>query len=307
VYLFYGEEDFLIEEKINLLKEQFGKSSLNIEVLDGDKLNLETFSAALCTRSLLGDEKLVIVRDLEVSADDQEKVIALFKNVPAGVRVVLQASAIDKRTRFFKWLDEQGETEEFKTFAPWELSELISWIKERAQKRISDDAARLLQEICGNNLRVLDSELKKLLTYVGENAKIGEEDVLKLASPGEINAFALLDNLRGKRLDKALSVFQVLLRNKEDLFQLLGLLAAQYRLMLQIKSLPASDINPNLVAKKVGGSPFFVRKCMEGLDRFALKELKENLGLLLETNLKLKTGEQPAVVFELLLASLCRN
>jgi len=310
VYLFYGEEDFLIEEKINSLKSRIENPSLNIEIIDGDNYSPECFAAALQTQPLLGGEKLVIVRNLKLSAENQEGLISLIKNIPPEVKVVFQAETIDKRSRFYRMASEQGEVLEFRSFAPWELDQLLDWIETYVRRRgkiITEGAARLLQEISGNNLRVLSGEIEKLLTYIGERDQINEEDVLALASPGETSAFSLLDALREKDLKKALSVFQVLLRNREDLFQLLSLLATQYRLMLQIKSLPGQEKDPWKIAKSVKGSPYFVKKCLEGIGRFTQEKLKKSLESLLEANLKLKTGESQTVVFELLLAWLCEN
>lgn len=297
VYLFYGEEDFLIDEKIKELKSK----AASVEVLDGADISLESLSNALCGYSLFGGEKMVIVRGLEIEDEIQDQLLSLLKNVPSGTTVVFHLPEVDKRSKFFKWVDEHGETEEFKTFAPWDQRGPQGWISARAAaggKKISGGATRLLQEICGNNLRLLTGEIEKLITYIGDRKEIGEDDVAALASPGEINAFALLDALRGKNLKQSLTAFQSLIKNGEDYFHLLSMIASQYRLMLQIKD-PGSPNN------RIKGSPYFIRKCSEGLDRFTVEELKSAMGALLETNLKLKTGQQQSVVFELLIASLC--
>lgn len=306
VYLFYGEEDFLIDERISELKSKIDNPSLNVETLDGENLSPETLSAALRTAPMFGGEKLVIIRNLEIDPESRGDLVSPIKNVPPGVKVVFQASSVDKRSKFYKQVDKQGEVIEFKAFAPWELEELISWIKScvrRSGKRISDEGARLLQEVCGNNLRLLANEIEKLITFIGEREEIKEDDVSTLASSGEKTVFDLLDALRKKNLKKSLLLFQILRKNKEDLFQLLSTVATQYRLMLQIKSLPGND--PLRIAKTVGASPFFVRKCLEGINRFTSPELKRNLETMLETNLRLKTGESQTVVFEMLLTSLC--
>ncbi|MDD5594533.1 MAG: DNA polymerase III subunit delta, partial [Candidatus Margulisbacteria bacterium] len=185
----------------------------------------------------------------------------------------------------------------------------LAWIGERAQKqgkKISPEAARVLQEITGSNLRLLAGEIEKIATFVGERPAIGEADVLVLAAAGETSAFSLMDALREKNLKKALILFQALLRNREDVFSLLALMASQYRLMLQIKSLSGRESDPNRVARLVGGSPYYVRKCSAGLGRFTLAELKNDLSLLLLAGQKLKTGEQQAAALELLMIDLCQ-
>jgi len=308
IYLFFGEEDFLIDENIKRIKAEYANPSTSIETLDGGNLTPELFSGALQTSPLLGEEKLVIVRDFKPTAENQDQIIAAIRNIPSGVQVIFQADDIDSRSKLYKLINEAGEAVEFKTFAPWEQYELCGWIKEEARrqgKKMTDAAARLLSEISGSNLRQLSSEIAKIAAYTGERQEIGEDDVSKLALPGEANVFSLLDALRNKDLKGALSVFQPLLRNKEDFFQLMHLLSTQYRLLLQIKSLSGKEKDHNKIARQVGGSPFFVKKCLEKAHNFSLDELKRDMEKLLETNLKMKTGESQTILFEELLTSLC--
>lgn len=304
ICLYYGDEDFLIDGKIKELKAKFSAH----EFIDGEKISLTALSDALCGGSLFAADKLVIIKDPKFAVEDQAAVVDLLGNVSDGTTVVFVSSNVDKRTKLYKLINERGEAIEFKTFAPWEQAALLGWIRKRALqggKTISEDGAQLLQEICGNNLRLLAGEIEKLITYAGERKEISEDDVSRLASPGEISAFALLDALRFKKTGEALNLFQQLIKNREDLFQLTGLLAHQYRTMLQIKS--ANSRDPNYLAGMTGGRPFFIKKCLENIDGFSLIELKEILGLLLDANLKLKTGEQKEAAFELLLVSLCRR
>lgn len=305
IYLYYGEEEFSIAEKLDELKGKIDNPALNVEILEGEGLAPGIMASALQTVPMFGGEKLVIIRDLE----NKEEYLPAIKNILPGVKVIFQCTSVDKRSKFYKLINAIGEVAEFKTYAPWETDALVRWIEARAQrqgKRIQTAAARLLQEICGNSLRVLAGEIEKLITYIGDKKEITEEDVRALSSQGEISAFALLDALRQKETKKVLTLFQILLRNKAEMFQLLSLMTTQYRLMLQIKAVSSrNEKDPGKVAKTVGGNPYFVKKCMENIDRFSLDELKNDLELLLEANLKMKTGEPPSITFEILLAALC--
>lgn len=309
IYLFYGEEGFLIEEKIREIKHKFAGSSLSIENVDSSDFSPESLAASLQTMPLLGGDKLVIVRGFDSDKEQAETMKEALKNIPEGTTVVFQAAEIDKRSSLYKWIQKEGEAFEFKTFAPWEQTELAGWVKERAHrtgKKISSEAAERLVETVGNNLRLLVSEIEKLAVYCGERSEITEEDVRKMVMPGEKSAFDLLDSLRDKDLKRSLSLFKQLLRNKEDLLQLLSLMAKQYRTMLQIKALPSGSArDPWQAARLIGGSPYFIKKCAAGINRFSAEELKSALVKLLEANLKLKTGVDQAVAFELLLTSLC--
>ncbi|MFA5114335.1 MAG: DNA polymerase III subunit delta [Candidatus Margulisiibacteriota bacterium] len=306
VYLFFGTEDYLIDERIKALRAAAGDH----EQLDGANLSLETLSNALCGQSLLGGAKLVVIDEAKVAADDQPAVISILQNLAPGTTVVWRNPGIDGRTKLFKWIAANGQAEEFKSFAPWEQAALLRWVAAQSRQRgkaITESAARLLIEISGQNLRLLVNELEKLITYLGDRPQIAEADVAALASPGEASAFALLDKLRRRDLAGALALCGQLLQGGAELFGLLGLIATQYRLMLQIKALPGRPGDPGEIARRIKGSPYFIKKCLDGLERFSLAELKENMALLLETSMRLKSGEQQSVQLEMLIAALCRS
>jgi DNA polymerase III subunit delta len=173
IYCFFGEEDFLIDERVGQLKAQAATTSFNLDRLDGANLTLEGFSSALCTQTLLGGDRLVILDRFKVPAEQQLKYISVLSDLPPGVTVIFRRPEIDRRTKIFKWLEEHAECREFRSFAPWQGREQLAWLKERARaqgrgKVLSDGAARLLQEIAGPNLRSLDNEIEKIATYVGE-------------------------------------------------------------------------------------------------------------------------------------------
>lgn len=308
IFLFYGEEDFLIQERIAELKKEISNPSLNIEQIDAETPDLEKLISALQTLSLLMKEKLLIIKNVDLRVPVWDNVVPALKMISSGTRVVFWASTVSKKSKLYQLIDEIGEVYEFNAFAEWEQDQVVSWIVRRVRalgKEISYQTAGMLQEICGNHLRKLASEIDKIITFIGDREKIEREDVLALASPGEMNIFALSNALAEKDLQESLSTFYILYKNKADLFHILPLLATQYRTMLQIKGFSGSSAYPQKIAQTLGVSPYFVRKCMEKAKNFSEEELKRNLELLLETDLRLKSGEQPISIFELLLTALC--
>lgn len=306
VFLFYGDEDFLIQQRIEELKKTISDPSLNFEQIEAEEPDLERIVSALQTQSLLLGDKLLVIRDVDLKSDAWDGVLPALKKLPPGIRVVFWASAVSKKSKLYKLIEGMGEACEFKTYADWEQDRVVFWITQRTKqlgKEIEPSAAASLQEICGNSLRKLASEINKLITYVGERKRIEGQDVLALASPGEINIFALANALMEKDLGRALSVFRILYKNKADLFHLSAMLATQYRTMLQIKHLPQAA--PQKIAQTLGANPYFVRRCMEKAGRFREEELRRDLELLLEADLSLKSGASPVPTFELLLSSLC--
>jgi len=304
VYLFYGDEDLLIQEKINGLKKSIADSALNVEQIDGEKPDLERIISALQTQSLLLGNKFIIIKNIDLKLSVWDEVVPALKTIALGTTVVFWAQKMSKRSKLYKLIDEIGETYEFRSYAPWEQDQVVSWIMRRGKelgKTMGRDAALTLQEICGSGLRKLSSEVDKLVTYVGNQPQITVKDVEALASPGQISVFVLSDAIADKDLKKALSAFRILQRNKIELFPILSLLANRYRIMLVGKSIR----DPAQIAQSLKTSPFYVKKCLTTAGKFSQDELKGNLELILATDLKLKSGESQVTTFELLLTSLC--
>jgi DNA polymerase-3 subunit delta len=304
IFLFYGDEDLLIREKINGLKKKIDDPALNIEQIDASDPNIEQITAALQTQPLLFGQKLLVIRNADLKADVWNSLAPALEAVSPSTKVVIWASAMSKRSKIYKLIDKIGEVYEFRSFAEWEQDQVVTWIARRVKssgKNIDRPAARTLQEICGNNLMKLSSEIEKMITYIGERRSITEDDVIALASPGQISVFALSDAVADKDLAGALASFRTLLKNKIELFPLMALLSNRYRIMLMGKR----EGNPMKVAQVLKASPYYVKKCMQKAGRFTEAELIRDLELLLAADLKLKSGEDQVSVFELLLTDLC--
>jgi DNA polymerase-3 subunit delta len=306
VYLFYGEEELLIREKISELKKQVADSSMNLEQIDAEGANLEEIVSALQTQPLLFGEKLTIIKNADLKLELWDAVLPALDSIPATTTVVFWASAVSKRSKIFKRIDAIGEVYEFKPFADWEQDKVAYWVMQRVKsggKIISRDVALRLIEICGNNLSKLSSEIEKIITYIGDNKQIGLKDVEALASPGQLSIFSLSDAVADKDLKTGLATFNLLQKNKVEFFSVLSLLANRYRIMLMAKS----ERDPMKISKVLKANPYYVKKCLRREAAFSEKELIRNLGLILEADLSLKSGQSRSSVFELLLTSLCGN
>ena len=302
ILFFHGEEDFLIQEKIGELKSQISDLALNLHVIEAEEPDLEKIVTALHSTSLLGGKRLVIIKEIDLKDQVWNKLIPYLKDVSTDTQVVFWAKKADKCTKLYKFC----QPYEFKTFADWESDQVVAWIRRRVtvfNKNIEQQAAVELQQICGLRLRKLASEIDKLVTYIGDRQSITTHDVQTLASPGEISVFALTNALAAKNAKEALKSFEILYQNKTDLFRLLSLITAQYRIMLGCRS----SGNATQVAQILKANPYFVKRCLESSSRFSEAELSNNLKLLLQTDLMLKSGQSQLTTFELLLANLCQK
>jgi DNA polymerase III subunit delta len=309
VTLYCGEEDFLLDEELNGIRSKF--SEFNSERINGASSGIDRILAALTSLPMLGGERLVIIDDLDYEEEDEEKLFKAIQNLAEGVRLIfVNYNGVDKRTRFYKLMDKIGEVKEFKRFTDWEQDKGLAWIVNNVRsrgKKISGGAANLLIEMIGMNLRMLDKEIEKIATFIGDKPAIEQGDVEKMASSGEADSFALSNALREKDPKGAMESLNRLFKDNEDPHMMLGMLAKLYRTLLQVKCLEDRGMGQYDIARELKAKPFFVKKCMERTSVFSVKELILDMKRLHKADLKMKSGSPARLTFEMLVGELCNG
>ncbi|MFH1710419.1 MAG: DNA polymerase III subunit delta [bacterium] len=309
ISLFCGGEDFLLDEELKSMKAKY--SEFNFERIDGEKSELDRIISALTTLPLLGGDRLVFIDSLKYDEKDEERLFGVLRNPDESVKAVfIYYDGLDKRRKFYKLIEKIGEIREFKKFSEWEQDKVLAWLVNRMKvygKKIGGHAANLLIEITGGNLRMIDKEIGKISTYIGDRDVIEEDDVSKLASLGELDSFALSNALRNKNAREAVQCLNRLFKDNQDPHMLTGMLAKLYRMLLQVKYLEDKGLGQYDIAKELNAKPFFIKKCMERTGKFTLKELANDIRMLHLSDLKMKSGYSPKLVLEMLVPELCNG
>ncbi len=132
----------------------------------------------------------------------------VMQPIPAGAVLVLTAEAVDQRRSLFKRISDAGvvvdcgvrtgklgETQMKPEVARARIEEAVA----RAGKRMADDAIAAVVERIGFSVRSLESELEKILLYVGTRADIRRPDVLAVLSASrEASIFDLTNALESR-------------------------------------------------------------------------------------------------------------
>jgi DNA polymerase III subunit delta len=307
ISLFHGDEDFFLNEELKELKK--GYSEFNYERINGEKTGADNIISALTTCPLLGGDRLVVVDSYQGDENGDEKLFNVLRGLDNTVKAVfVYYDGPDKRKKFYKFFEKNGEVREFKRFSEWEQDKVLAWIVNRvrsAGKKIGSRAANLLVEISGLNLRMLDKEIEKIATYIGNREMIEEQDVAGLASSGEMDAFALSNALRDKNVREAIKCLTRYFKDGQDPHSLIGMLAKLYRMLLQVKCLEEKGLGQSDIARELRAKPFFIKKCAEKTGRFTVKELSAHIKKLHYADLKMKSGASPRLTMEMLIPELC--
>jgi len=333
-YVFHGEDEFSQREQLAAFKARLGDPALvalNTSVFDGRTVTLGELRHACDSIPFLADVRLVIVegwlthlasrrgggQDQEAGDEPApssrkivEELVTYLPQMPDTTRLVfVEPKRIRENHPVLLLAKSDPKRGIVKAFDPPRGDALIDWIIARARKHggaMSFPAAQLLAESVGEDLRLLDGEIRKLVTYVGGSRPVGEADV-KLLTPyaGEANIFQMVDALGQRQGEVAARLMHRLLDGGKHPLELLSMIARQFRLLIQTKELVEQGRRPPDIAKELGVQPFVADKLMRQARNFSLEQLEAIYRRLLEIDVAIKTGEMEGVLaLDLLVAGL---
>lgn len=243
-FLYTGTDEFeaaqACRQKINELcppaEQTFGLETIDgaCDTVDESVAALRATRDALNTVGFFGAGKLVWLRDATFFYDSKPgKTIAVKEAVAAlteeikrglmpGVRLVVHATSVDKRTAFYKAMEKGGQVHLHDMPAKdyqWDehaMRQLRGKLDE-AGLRASHAVVHLFVERAGNQSRQLAIELEKLQIYLGDRREVTADDVMTIVSPARERGYGELANAFCTRdLAATLSVLRQLVHQKES-------------------------------------------------------------------------------------------
>lgn len=184
-------------------------------------------------------------------------------------------------------------------------AQLNEWVTKRAraqQRRISPDAARLLVDSLGDDLRMLANEIDKLCTYVGAGGEIDAQAVRMLTPVArQSKVFDLTNALARRDTSAAVALLHDLLAQGESPLGIVALTAFQTRSLIQVKLLAERGLSAYQIASTAGMAPFVVEKSLPLVRRFTLAQLEAAHRALLAIDTSLKRSRMtPELALDLL-------
>jgi len=163
----------------------------------------------------------------------------------------------------------------------------------------------LLAALVGNDLRLLDQEIEKLLLYA-EGRQVTSQDVQTLVSLArQASIFELVDCVGRRQTDRALHLLHRLLEEGEAPLYLLTMLARQVRILIQVSELRSQGVPPAQVAGRLKLHVYVAEKALAQAQNFSPAQLEAAHQRLVETDWAIKTGKCDEVLaLDLLIVGL---
>jgi DNA polymerase-3 subunit delta len=316
LYLFYGEEEFLIQEALGVIIDKVidpGAKDFNFNVLYCRETPASELVNLAQTLPFMSEKRLVIAKDFDaLKAADLEE-LAPYLNDPSPSTCLVMVShqgrydkksvtaAVEARgavTRFYPLLDR----------------EIVAWIEQRARARglsLQRDAAQYLWQTVGNDLQKIINELEKVEISIKEKKTVTFEDVKHVVGDfREYAPFDLASALGSKNREKSLLILSRLVQEGEAPVGLLGSIAWNFRRLLQAKAMEAAGAGPDEAIKKLRPPVIFHQAAQfkSQMKSYSIEELREVFAVMLQADRALKSGGLSGkLVLERMVFRLCGN
>lgn len=312
LYLFTGSEDFLIDEGIRLIVEHALEPSMrsfNLDVMYGSKSDVKDVVAHASAFPMMSERRVVIVKEAEklaTSESDMEVLGAYLQRPLESTSLVFVAPEGDMRKKPFTDIKKHAEVIECK---PLFDSQIPPWIAEhirRMGKEASLDACRLLQAYVGNSLRVLQSEIEKLITFVGARSEIKTKDVTAVAGATKgYTVFDLQDAIGAKDMRTAMRILEKMMQSSEQPTRIIIMLTRFFTQLWKLQDLRLKRSPDSEIASLIGVPSYYLKKYVAYQSKFSPGQIERAFRALLEADTTLKTiSRDPKLVMELLVYEL---
>jgi DNA polymerase-3 subunit delta len=286
LYLFYGDEEFLMVRALARLEEGLrdGEGEPPSKVLrEAQEVGLPEFLAESRMASLWGPGQLLVLRRLGLNAEVLKAINEYLDHPAPRAWVVLMAEGAKPRdlAKNHVWGRLQRE-EAALGFFHLKEAELFQWLNQEAKnlgKVLTLAAAQRLVEVVGDNLAELTQELEKVALFAGGEKSLTPNLVNQLATHSRTyNIFALVDALGDPSPHKRLTALSHLLDLGEKEPKILATLAGHLRKLIRLKegALNLPQWQQQKVAKQA--------------KHFSLAALRSHLFLLHQVDLVFKTS-----------------
>lgn len=282
-----GNNRFLLKQAIDEKTQAFidKQGDLGLERVDAEEASFERVKESLLGLPFLADKKLVVVSRIETNKQLLENLEHIIDTIPEMTDVILVISKLDKRAKYYKYLQKNTE---FIEYGDQDEQALARWLVERANneggKLSREDALYLINRL-GTNHAILQQELDKLMLFSPDVTRTMIDEQTE-AQP-QSTVFELLDAAFAGNHKKAMKLYDEQRKLRVEPLAILGMVAWQLHILALVAT--AKDKQPGDIAKEAKVHPFVVNKSRGLLKNLSYSHLKQLINRALELDIRLKS------------------
>ncbi len=294
VYYFFGSEDYRISEAVKFVSHKFLPDEqfiTNFRKIDGKKTKTGDILTELAMIPMLGEKQVFVITDFQSFRPKEiEKILKILKPVDPN-RMVMFTSPSSKTPRkssaFIKTMNKEAVVVEFNKLSVNETFVQIQGKLKRENINISGDAIKYLAELLAGNRGAIETEIAKLIDYIGKDGSIEIDDVKKLVNGFEVfTVFEMADFVVARNTTKVLQMLKSLIADGNNPVVLTSLLQQHFSSLYLVKNgkLP------------IGNRSFLVYKFKPQAATYSNQQLENIIIKIAEADANLRRTGMPAVM-----------
>ena len=300
IYLIYGNENYLIEKKINEIITSNDIEKDNIIKYDLTEVNVKEAIIDASTVSMFETKKLIICENCKFLTGDNKKevnhdldILLNYINNPYSGTVlvfVVNNEKLDERKKIVKELKKVCNVSICNKVESYNLNNyLLNYVKDRGYN-INNSSIDLLIKISGIDLNILINELDKIFIYKDNEKSITDEDISSLATRNiDDNIFLLTNSIMDKNKKESLNIYNDLISLGEEPIKLIGALSNQFRLLLQVKLMVKNGYNDSEIISTLKEHPYRIK--LSKNNPYQIKDIKNSILKLSLLDYDIKSGK----------------
>lgn len=290
-YLLYGTEEYLKKLYRDKIKAALIKNDadINYSYFEGKEIEESKLVQATQALPFFADYRLVVV-EKSGFFKGQNELAQLLGTVPDTTVMVFVEDEVDKRSRLFKFVKDNGYASEMNGLDDKNLKLFAASLFNRHNQKITEADISYLLDRIGTDMNNIVNETEKISSYAAEKQFISREDidaVITVQINGKI--FAMVDAIGSRQTQKALDLYYELITVREKPLGILFMIIRHFNILLQVKDL-SSRANSSSISQQVGIPVFTVSKYISQARNFTATRLMEALEYGTDIEQQIKTG-----------------
>ena len=300
IYVLYGLEDFFIEKEMKKILKEADIDEINVSHYDMETDDLKDVIEDASMTSLFALNKGIICENtsfltgsIKKGGKEQDTTLLehYIKNINPNTILIftVKNEKLDERKKITKVLKSKAILKSYNK-NEGNLKEMIQPYFSGYQ--ISPSDLDFLIARVGKNLYLLEKEIEKLKLYAYDSKKITREDIISLTSKNiDLDIFGLIEHIVTKNKERAMETYSEMLKRNEEPIKIIVMLANQFRLIYQAKSLYQKGYTESDIASELEVHPYRIKLALQKGKSFSNELLLSYLNQLADLDANIKLGK----------------
>ncbi len=302
IYLIYGEESYLKKvyvDKIISKTVDDTFADFNFHTFDGKDCTLSDIYESAGAVPMMAETKCVLVKDFPLDTLDDngfEQLETVLSDNPEDCALIFSFISCNpkgaKWNKAIKLFEKYGYAVKLEKKTSLELAKMLESGAKKRGKPFGKGVAAYLITCVGSDLNTLLNETEKVCAYSsGEEIKKGDIDAVCIKSL-DAKVFDMIKDLTAGRFDSAFKKLSLLFEQREDEFQILGALIAQYSDIYKAKAAVKAGNRAEIIAKyyDYAGKEFRLTNAARNASSLSFEAIGECIDILSWADTTLKSS-----------------